>query len=369
MKIAIVHDDLMRRGGAEKVALTISEMYPQAPIYTLAYRSELTYPEFKAKKIITSWFQIIARNELLMKWLFFPFGILAMRSIKLNGYDAVIMSTTYCAKYVRVGRGTTVFAYCYTPFRLAWNPNSYSVYKESNRVFRFFLDMVINTLKKVDLKASKKIDYFVAMTKDTKQRLIDAYNPIKHIPVINPAVELQHYSISETVAEYYLLVSRFEPYKRVDLAIDAFNENGKPLIVVGRGSQEQALKKRALSNIQFRSMLSNEELAELYRNCKAFIFPQFEDYGLTPIEANAAGRPVIAFGKGGVIDTMIPYQENSPKGTALFFDEQTVPALKSAIEKFETIHFETEILRKNAERFSKKRFKEELETFINKSLK
>jgi len=369
MKIAIVHDDLMRRGGAEKVALAISEMYPQAPIYTLAYRPQLTYPEFKNRTIITSWFQAIARNEFLMKWLFFPFGLLAMRSLKLNGYDIVIMSTTYCAKYVRVGSDTKIFAYCYTPFRLAWNPNSYSVYNQSNQVVRFVLNMVVNTLKKIDLKASKKIHYFLAMTKDTKQRLIDAYNPSQYIPVINPAVELKHYTISETVGEYFLIVSRFEPYKRVDLAIDAFNENGKPLIVVGRGSQEQTLKKRAKSNIEFKSMLSNEELAGLYRNCKAFIFPQFEDYGLTPIEANAAGRPVIAFGKGGVIDTMIPYHENSTEGTALFFYEQSVPALKSAIDKFETIHFKTEVLRKNAERFSKKRFKEELETYINKTLK
>ena len=198
MKVAIVHDDLMRRGGAEKVAKTISEMFPEAPIYTLAYQPELTYPEFKNKKVVTSRFQILARNEFLMKWLFFPFGLLAMKSMKLTGYDLVIMSTTYCAKYVNVEKGTKVVAYCYTPSRLAWNPGSYNVYLKSVGITRRIFNTVIKILQNIDRKSSQKIHSFVAMTQETKERLILAYNPINEITIINPAVELNNYSISDS---------------------------------------------------------------------------------------------------------------------------------------------------------------------------
>ncbi|WP_456460268.1 glycosyltransferase [Reichenbachiella sp.] len=364
MKVAIVHDDLMRKGGAEKVAKTISDLYPNAPIYTLAYRPDLTYPEFKKKKIITSCFQLLAKNELLMKWLFFPFGMMAMKFIKIEGFDLVIMSTTYCAKYVRVSENTKIVAYCYTPFRLAWNPQSYSVYSKSKGLLKILFDIVVKTLKRIDKQSSKSVDHFIAMTQETKNRLINAYLPRHEIPIINPAVELSNFSFSNNVQNYYLLVSRFEPYKKVDLAIKAFNENGKRLIVVGNGSQKEKLKAISNKNVEFRENLSNEELAKLYENCKGFVFPQHEDYGITPLEANAAGRPVIAYNKGGILDTMIPYQNDKENATAYFFDNQSVKSLNNAIEEFEKITFAPEKARRNAERFSEERFKKELSMFI-----
>lgn len=364
MKVAIVHDDLMRRGGAEKVVKVISEMYPEAPIFTLAYKEGLTYPEFKSKNIFTSWFQHVARNEFMMKWLFFPFGIFAMRNLKVEGYDVVIMSTTYCAKYVKVSKESRVFAYCYTPFRLAWNPSSYNIYHNSKGVTRWFFDKVINRLKKIDLKASNSVDYFIAMTKETRQRLIDAYHPKENIPIINPPVELNNFKISSKPKDYYLIVSRFEPYKKVDLAINAFNENGRKLVIVGRGSQLDYLKSLSQSNIEFKHDLSNEQLGSLYENCRAFIFPQYEDYGITPLEANAAGRPVIAYGKGGVLDTMVSFQDDPINATAYFFERQDINTLNRAIEEFEKCNFTPENARKNAERFSEERFKRELSSFI-----
>lgn len=365
MKVAIVHDDLMRRGGAEKVALTISELFPEAPIYTLAYQPDSTYPEFKSKKIHTTWFQYLARNEFWMKWLFFPFGLLAMKSLNIKEFDLVIISTTYCGKYVKIDPKSTVVAYCYTPFRLAWNPSSYSVYSNSKGIVRYIFNRVIHYLKKIDFKESKKIDYFIAMTKETKQRLIEAYKPKNKIPIINPSVELDDYEKSNDIGDYYLIVSRLEPYKKVDLAIKAFNISEKKLVVVGKGSMKSYLKNIAKENIEFREMLSNSELARLYKNCKGFVFPQYEDYGLTPIEANAAGRPVIAYGKGGIQDTMIPYQQNKEDATAFFFYEQSIKALNEAIENFERVTFAPEAARKNAERFSKKRFKKEIISFID----
>lgn len=356
----------MRRGGAEKVARVISDMYPDAPVYTLCYQPELTYPEYKGRNIKTSWYQVFAKNEKLMKWLFFPLGLMAMKSLDLSEYDLVIMSTTYCAKYVKTGKNTMVVAYCYTPFRLAWNPESYNVYQNSRGLKRMIFNFVVNRLRKIDFRESRKVDYFVAMTEETRRRLVDAYKPKSDIPIINPAVELNNYGISEKIGDYFLVVSRFEPYKKVDLVIEAFNRNGKKLIIVGKGSQEEKLKNLAQGDIEFRQNLSNEELAEMYMNCKALIFPQHEDYGLTPLEANAAGRPVIAYNKGGVLDTMKPYRHFPQEATALLFDEQDVDSLNEAIGKFEELEFKPSHCRENAERFSEEAFIRELENYIAK---
>ncbi|WP_420316801.1 glycosyltransferase [Ekhidna sp.] len=292
-----------------------------------------------------------------------------MKSLSVKGFDLVIISTTYCGKYVKIDPQSRVVAYCYTPFRLAWNPNSYPIYTNSKGILRYIFNTVISILRKIDQQESQKINHFIAMTRETQQRLIESYKPESYIPIINPSVELDNYELSKNIGDYYLIVSRLEPYKKVDLAIKAFNNSKRKLVVVGRGSMKGYLKSIANDNIVFHEMLSNSELAQLYKNCKGFVFPQYEDYGLTPIEANAAGRPVIAFGKGGVLDTMIPYHKNQNKATAYFFYEQSVESLNEAITNFERLTFAPDVLRKNAERFSQERFKNELEAFIGQIMK
>ncbi len=365
MKIAYVHDDLMRRGGAERVLLSLHKIYPEAPIYTLAYKKDKTYPEFRKKIIKKSWFQTLALNETIMKWLFYPFGVWAMKSLDLTEYDIVIISTTFGGKYVKVSSHAKVYTYCYTPFRLVWRPDSYTIYENSRGLSRTFLNWIIGRLKKIDMKAANRTDYFLAMTEPMRKRIVEAYNPERDVQIFNPPVDFSRFHVSDKIEEYYLVVSRFEPYKKVDLVIETFNKNGKQLVVVGGGSQEKYLKQIAKSNITFKHGLSQSQLAEVYAKCKALIFPQYEDYGLTPLEANASGRPVIAFRGGGILDTMIEYTGDVKSSTAILFDDQSTKSINEALDIFENLNFDPIFLRKHAESFSESRFTSSIANFIN----
>jgi hypothetical protein len=176
MKIAIIIDDLMRRGGGEQVALCFHKAFPDAPLYTSVYQPNLTYPEFKKANVITSWYQKIATSEKRMKWLFFPFGLIAMKQMKVEDYDVVLISTTYSGKYVNISPKTLVLTYCYTPFRLAWNPTSYTEYINSKGLSRWLFDIVVSILRKIDKKSSERTDLFLAMTEETKERIKYAYS-------------------------------------------------------------------------------------------------------------------------------------------------------------------------------------------------
>lgn len=370
MKIAIVHDELVRKGGAEQVVLSMHKAFPEAPIYTLCYNSERTYPEFKGAKIITSWFQKIGRNDKLVKLLFFPFALLAMRSMRLRGYDVVLLSTTHCAKHIRVDKGTTVISYCHTPLRVAWRPWSYENIIRKNWLVKHLFLGAAAILRYMDKLASQRADFYIANSEGMKEAIEKAYHPRNEVVIINPSVKLHNFYVADKIKDYYLVVSRLEPYKKVDLVIDVFNSMPhKKLIIVGKGSQEQELKKRAKENIVFMSGLDAQRLAKIYAEAKALIFPQQEDYGITPLEASASGRPVIAFGKGGIMDTMIPYNSfNANKSTALFFKEQTVQALDSAVKTFEELNFDPVFIRQYVQHFSENRFIKKMQKFVEEIL-
>jgi glycosyltransferase involved in cell wall biosynthesis len=363
MRVAIVHDELMRRGGAEQVVLTMLKAFPDADLYTLAYDENGTYPDFKNYKISTSWFQMFARSVKMMHTFYFPLAIWAMKSLRLKSYDVVIVSNTHCAKYVNIDPTSKIFIYTYTPFRLAWNPESYTQYNNARGIRKWVFNHVIKYLRKVDAEEAQKGDYYIGMTEETSERIRKAYK-VSDVMIIRPDVKCKEFYISEQPKEYFLLVSRLEYYKKVDLAIAAFNKLGLKLIIIGNGTKKEELVKLANSNIEFKSGLSSEELAGYYANCKALIFPQNEDYGITPLEANASGRPVIAYGKGGITSTMIPYNDNSSKSTAIFFKEQTVESLCNAIKKFETIEFDPNFIRQHAEKFDEEIFISELKDFV-----
>ncbi len=365
MKIAIVHDELMRRGGAEQVVLCFHKAFPEATIYTMAYQPEATYPEFKNCAIKISWYNKIISSEKLMKALFFPVGVLAMKQLDVTGYDVVLMSSTYCAKYVKISPQTIVINYCHTPFRLAWYPESYAEFLNAKGLKKIAYNFVIAMLKKIDFKAAQRTNYFITNAKEVGLRIKDKYQFKGEVPVIKPSAAIENFYVSKTIKDYFLVVCRLEYYKKVDLVIAAFNELGLPLIVVGKGSKEQELKAMAKSNITFKQGLSATELSTLYAECKGLVFPQEEDYGITPLEAAASGRPVIAFGKGGVWETMIPYKEDESRATALFFDEQTPESLISAINKFNTLNFDPIFIRKHAELFRSEVFINQIKKFVN----
>ncbi len=325
MKLAIIHDELVRKGGAEQVVLSFHKAFPDAEIYTLSYNPETTFKEFKSCKIITSWFGKYIKDENKLKRYFFPFGILAMQQLSVKGYDVVLQSTTHCSKYVKIDPQTLVITYCHTPFRLVWRGDTYADLIEFGFLKRKLFDYIVSRLRDLDERYARRTDWFVTNAREVVPRIISAYHPRNKITVINPAVKCDNFYVSEEPGEYFLVVSRFEPYKKVDLVIDVFNKlSDKKLVIVGKGSMQEELKKIAGANITFLSGLNTHELADVYARCKALIFPQLEDYGITPLEANASGRPVIAYGKGGVLDTMIPVTRNNPqRATAVFFGQQT----------------------------------------------
>lgn len=367
MKVAIVHDELVRRGGAEQVVLDMHKAYPEADIFTLCYNKDKTYEEFKNARIFTSWFQYLGKSEKLIKLLYFPFAILAMRMFNLKGYDIVLISTTHCGKFVRVDKNASVITYCHTPFRLAWRPFSYAIVNSSNMIIRNIFLFASRVLRSLDSMAAKASDFYLTNSKEVKTRIEESYHPEQPVSIINPAAKLDNFYISNEDKDYHLVVSRLEDYKMVDLVVKAFNETpDKKLIIVGTGSKEAELKAMAGDNITFLKAQSAAQLAKLYANCKALIFPQHEDYGITPLEAAASGRPVIAFGKGGVTETMVPYSGDSKQCTSVFFKEQTVASLAEAIKKADLLQFNPAFIRNHANLFSASNFIAKLKSFVSR---
>lgn len=367
MKLAIVHDELVRKGGAEQVVLSFHKAFPEATIYTLSYNPETTFPEFKACNIITSWFGRYIRDEKNLKRFFFPFGVIAMRQMHLKGYDVVLQSTTHCSKYVQVDPGTLIVTYCHTPFRLLWRADTYKKIVSSGLIKQKLFKQLIDVLRKFDKKYAQRTDWFITNAREVVPRIVEAYHPKHKVPVINPPVKCRNFYVCDNPGKYYLVVSRFEPYKKVDLVISTFNKMpDKQLVIVGKGSMEEQLKKMAGANITFLNSLTTGELADVYAKSKAFIFPQLEDYGITPLEANASGRPVIAYGKGGVLDTMIPVTKNPEKATAVFFPHQTELSLSNAIHAFEKMTFDPSFIRAHAERFDESYFVDKIRKFVSK---
>lgn len=369
MKLAIVQDDIVRRGGAEQVALSFHHAFPNAPVYTLTYDPNATYEEFKEVNIKTSWFGKFIKKEDAMKKLFFPFGVWAMQQLDLSGYDVVLQSTTHCAKYIKTRPGTLIITYCHTPFRLVWRSETYEQVRGASSWKKRAFQFVISRLKKIDLKSVERTDWFLTNSNEVVPRIKEAYRPKRSITVINPSVKSKNFYVEPHPEEYFLVVSRFEPYKKVDLVIEAFNQMpDKRLLIVGKGTMEEELHAMAGENIKFLKGLSASALAEVFAKCQALIFPQLEDYGITPLEANASGRPVIAFGQGGVLDTMLPVGDSrrAEEATALFFDEQSRDAIIKAVNLFNTYTFDPSFIRRHAEMFDEERFVLKIRDFVNK---
>ncbi|MEP5611131.1 MAG: glycosyltransferase [Cyclobacteriaceae bacterium] len=372
MNVAIVHDDLMRRGGAEQVVLALHHIYPDAPIYTLCYRPELTYPEFKSADIRTSIFDKFVSSESSMKNFFFPFGYFSMRLIKLAKYEKVILSSTFASKYIRFSKETTVINYCHNPFRVAWYPETYSSYVQKRGLMKYGFDLVLSIIRKLDYLHAQRPNVTIVNSKLVRGRVEKIYN-IKNAEVVYPPVQLNNFNFTGKKKDFYLVVSRFESYKRVDLAIDAFNVSERKLIIIGTGSLAEDFRKRAKSNIAFLRNVSKEDLAEYYAQARALVFPQEEDFGITPLEAIASGTPVIAFGKGGVTETMIRMDGSkfNSTATAVFFDEQSVTSLNTALVDFERHEdqFDPMQLQKRAKKFEFERFKDEIEAIVSRKPK
>lgn len=347
-KIAIVADWLTNFAGAERVILKLHKMFPNAPIYTSVFNAEKMTP-FMDAIIYTSFIQNLpkakTRHQLYLK--LYP---LAFEQFDLSKYDIVISSCHSCSKGIITKPETLHISYCHSPMRYAWD-NSHE-YLNTYKVPWFLSKFVPKLMYKIriwDRLAADRVDYFATNSEYVKKRIKKYYK--QDAKVIYPMVNVKDFYISSAEPKkYYLAVGRFTPYKRFDLIIDAFNELPYKLKIIGTGVAEKDLRKRAKSNIEFLGHVSEESLKDLYANCKALIFPQVEDFGITPLEAMASGRPVVAFKKGGALESV---KEGE---TGVFFDEQNVISLKAALEKCNKANWNSKKIRGHALKFDEKIF-------------
>jgi glycosyltransferase involved in cell wall biosynthesis len=354
-KIAIVCDWLTNFAGAERVIYKLHRMFPDAPIYTSTFNAE-KMKAFKNALIYTSFIQKLPKAKDKHQWYLKLYPI-AFEQFDLSNYDIVISSSHSCAKGVITKPETMHLSYCHSPMRYAWD-NSH----EYIRTYKFpwyikrLIPRLIHKIRMWDRLAADRVDHFVTNSNYVKKRIQKYYR--RDSKVIHPMVNTKDYYISDAKKDYYLAVGRFTPYKKFDLIVDAFNELPYKLKIVGTGVEEKALKAKSKSNIDFLGFVSDESLKDLYANCKALIFPQTEDFGITPLEAMASGRPVIAYKNGGALETI---KEDE---TGLFFDEQNVPSLKSAVENFEKTAWHSKNIRKHAQKFDETVFENEFTAFL-----
>ncbi|WP_293722871.1 glycosyltransferase [uncultured Cetobacterium sp.] len=354
-KVAIIHDWLVNYGGAERVVEAFLEIYPDADIYTLVYDEQKMGGIFKKEKVKTTFIQKIPKATKIYTKLL-PLMPYAFEELDLSGYDLVISSSSCCSKGVITGPNTKHIAYIHSPMRYAWD--LYHDYKKrSGKSTKLFMSMFMKSLREWDYTSSQRIDVLIANSNYVAKRINKFWS--RECKVIYPPVDIDRLSPNGKEPEdFYVVFSRFVPYKRIDLAIEACKKLNRKLVVIGDGEQREYLKSLADNNITFTGRISDEEVKDYLQRCKAMIFSAEEDFGIVPLEAQACGRPVIAYGKGGALETVVDGV------TGVFFKEQEANSVISAIEKFETLNLNTEQIYNHAMKFSRERFKNEINKII-----
>jgi glycosyltransferase involved in cell wall biosynthesis len=345
LKIALAHDVLINTGGAERVAAVMAGAFPGAPIYTCAYHPEKTFPVFRERDVHTTFLQTLPHREKLVK-LSFPFAVPAVESFDLRDFDLVLSSSTFLVKGILTPPGTCHVSYLHNVFRLLWSKNAYEGGRGRRRRSRL-LEGLLTPLRLWDFAASQRPDYLLTNSRVVRARIQKHYR--RHAEVLHPPVDLSLFQVSPHQDDYFLVVSRLVPYKRIDIAVRAFNRLGRRLLVVGDGSERKGLARVAGKNIEFLGTVRDELLSELYAKAQAVVFPGEEDFGLVPLEALASGRPVIAYKAGGVLETLTGE-------TGVLFSPQTPEALVRAVEEFERRAFVPAKLRAHAEQFGIEKF-------------
>lgn len=361
MKVALVHDFLTQYGGAERVLEAFLEIFPDAPIYTLVYDPSKTGQYFSKYKIRTSFLQKMPFGIKQYKW-YLTLMPEAIESFNLKEFDLVLSDASAYAKGVVTYQWQTHICYCHTPTRYLWSDReSYLKTAPIPKIIRPFMPPFLRALKKWDYKAAQRPNFYIANSCYVAERIKKYYNR-EADAIIFPPVETKKFKISKQIGDYYLFVGRLEPYKKAELAIETFNKLGLPLIIAGGGSKTAEIQKIASPNIKFVGKISDMELADLYSRALALIFPPEEDAGITPLEAMASGRPVIAYGKGGALESV------RAGVTGEFFPEQTVAALAGVIKKFKPEKYNPAKIRAHAEKFDKEIFMKKVKEFIKNKL-
>ncbi|HEX2578833.1 MAG TPA: glycosyltransferase [Rhabdochlamydiaceae bacterium] len=355
MKTVLIHDWLVSLGGAEKVLNAIYSIYPSA-IYTLVKKEGvLNKTSFADAKIITSFIQKLPfamqnhRNYL-------PFFPSAVESFDLSDFDVILSSSHAVAKGIKITQQQLHICYCHTPMRYAWDLEG-DYLSHLSGIKEVLAKWTLSYLRKWDVGNLESIHYFIANSHYIADRIKRVYG--RDAEVIYPPVQTEKYQIQQNKEDFYLTMSRLVPYKRVDLIVEAFSKmSSKRLVVIGDGPEMEKLKKIAGKNVELLGFQEDGIAKDYLERARGFVFAAEEDFGIAPVEAQAAGTPVIAYGKGGVLETVIENQ------TGIFFMEQTATSLIEATHQFEKMQFDPERIRLNAERFNETRFKNEFKQFV-----
>lgn len=358
MKLALVYDRVNKFGGAERVLLALHEIWPQAPLFTAVYNSK-TAKWADTFRIQTSFLQKIPFAKTHHE-LFPTLMTKAFHSFNFEKFDVVLSVTSAEAKNLNIPKKTLHLCYCLTSTRYLWShKNFYESQGFSGKILK-----ILGPLMRIkDFDSAQKVNHFLAISQTVQKRIKKFYRRDSQViyPPVNTNISNSSTTYNQKPNTYYLIVSRLASYKKIDIAIKAFNKLKKKLVVIGKGRQLSYLKKIARPNISFLPHLTDSDIISYYTQCRAFIFTSNEDFGIAPLEAQAYGKPVIAFDKGGATETIIS------KKTGIFFDSQTPESLIKGIQKFEALKFDPEICRQNAKKFDKKIFQQKIKNFVYNS--
>ncbi len=357
MKVALVHDYLNQMGGAERVVLALHEMFPDAPLYTSIYdprRVDKTFQNIDIRTSFMQKFPLVKKHHQP----FLPFYPFAMERLDMRGYDLVISSSSAFGKGVITRPESIHICYCHTPMRWCWNYDEYVERENLGKISRSILPFFISGLRIWDQTSSMRVDHFIANSPVVADRIRKYYR--RDAVVIPPPVDVNRFTFDPTTrpGDYFLIVSRFMPYKRIDLAIEACNQLQIPLVIIGSGRDEVRLKRLAGPTIRFTGRLSDQEVFYYYAHCRALILPGEEDFGITPLEAQASGRPVIAYAAGGALASVID------NVTGTFFLQQTVESLVEVLASFDERRFDPQTIYNHALEFDHPRFRRRIQQFI-----
>jgi glycosyltransferase involved in cell wall biosynthesis len=363
VSVAIVHDWLNQIGGAENVLEALAQQFARPPIYTSMYWSALARqrPAFAAWDIHTSFMQRLP-GVFRHHQAYLPLYPLAFEQFDLSRYELVLSNKSGFCHGVITGPETLHLCYCLTPTRFIWSFDAYLQREEGfSRLSSLVLRPLLNYLRVWDRLAADRVNHFIAISRAVQMRIQKYYG--RDSVIIYPPVDTERFVPSgRPPGDYYLAGGRLIPYKRVDLAVRAFTQLGRPLLVYGEGRDLDSLRALAGPTITFLGHVSWPRLVQLFQDCRAFIFPGLEDFGIAPVEAQASGRPVIAYAGGGSLDTVVDGK------TGVLFNEPTVESLAAAVRRFETMTFDPDQIRRHAERFSSDRFCRDLDTIVNQKL-
>jgi glycosyltransferase involved in cell wall biosynthesis len=372
VRIALVHDWLVGMRGGEKCLQSFCELYPDADLYTLIYVPDCVSPTIRAMNARRSWIDRLPAAERYYRYML-PLFPRAMESFDLSHYDLILSSSHCVAKGIFPHRAVHV-SYVHSPMRYVWDQHDAYFGADAPWIARTGMALWRRYLQQWDLRSSQRVDYFIANSHNVAAKIRNLYG--REAAVIHPPVEVGRFFIQEKQEPYYLIVSALVPYKKIDIAIQAFNELELPLKIVGEGPLRKRLQRMAKPNIEFLSRVSDEALPRFYAGCQALIFPGEDDFGIVPLEAQASGRPVIAYGQGGALETMVPIQASQRQfssgedPTGVFFHEPSAESLIAAVHLFRDRKqsFNPIAIRKHACGFAVDRFKTQIRGFVQSCL-